>query len=172
MAVGQALIDQGHFGSDKVQERLDEVNEKWDNLVEMMDSRKRRLTEAVDFHQFLTDADDVDTWMLDILRLVSSDDTGKDEANVQVNYPCFFRMRAAAGDIVLEPLIFRKNSKSLVKNSSKFRKIMNIYWKWLFTGKLQGINKFWISMWTVDCFSGVDPNENRIKMQWIGQFIG
>ena len=85
MAVGQALIDQGHFGSDKVQERLDEVNEKWDNLVEMMDSRKRRLTEAVDFHQFLTDADDVDTWMLDILRLVSSDDTGKDEANVQVN---------------------------------------------------------------------------------------
>ena len=79
MAVGQALIDQGHFGSDKVQERLDEVNEKWDNLVEMMDSRKRRLTEAVDFHQFLTDADDVDTWMLDILRLVSSDDTGKDE---------------------------------------------------------------------------------------------
>jgi len=83
MAVGQALIDQGHFGSDKVQERLDEVNEKWDNLVEMMDSRKRRLTEAVDFHQFLTDADDVDTWMLDILRLVSSDDTGKDEANVQ-----------------------------------------------------------------------------------------
>jgi hypothetical protein len=127
MAVGQALIDQGHFGSDKVQERLDEVNEKWDHLVEMMDSRKRRLTEAVDFHQFLTDADDVDTWMLDILRLVSSDDTGKDEANVQVNYPCFFRMRAAAGDIVLEPLIFRKNSKSLVKNSSKFRKIMNIY---------------------------------------------
>merc|ERR1711884_358455 len=83
MAVGQALIDQGHFGSDKVQERLDEVNTNWDNLVEMMDSRKRRLTEAVDFHQFLTDADDVDTWMLDILRLVSSDDTGKDEANVQ-----------------------------------------------------------------------------------------
>ena len=41
------------------------------------------MTEAVDFHQFLTDADDVDTWMLDILRLVSSDDTGKDESNVQ-----------------------------------------------------------------------------------------
>ncbi len=37
----------------------------------------------MDFHQFLTDADDVDTWMLDILRLVSSDDIGKDESNVQ-----------------------------------------------------------------------------------------
>ena len=31
----------------------------------------------------MTDADDVDTWMLDILRLVSSDDIGKDESNVQ-----------------------------------------------------------------------------------------
>ena len=48
-----------------------------------MENRKRRLTEAVDFHQFLTDADDVDTWMLDVLRLVSSDDIGKDESNVQ-----------------------------------------------------------------------------------------
>merc|ERR1712066_1035716 len=83
MAVGQALIDQGHFGSHHVQERLDDVNAKWDHLIDLMDSRKRRLTEAVDFHQFLTDADDVDTWMLDILRLVSSDDTGKDESNVQ-----------------------------------------------------------------------------------------
>ena len=44
-----------------------------------MDARKKRLTDAVDFHQFFTDADDVDNWMLDILKLVSSDDIGQDE---------------------------------------------------------------------------------------------
>ena len=55
----------------------------WDNLTALMRDRKKRLTEAVDFHQFLTDADDVDTWMLDILRLVTTDDIGKDESNVQ-----------------------------------------------------------------------------------------
>ncbi|GBL88287.1 Spectrin beta chain, partial [Araneus ventricosus] len=32
---------------------------------------------------FFADADDVDTWMLDTLRLVSSEDVGRDEANVQ-----------------------------------------------------------------------------------------
>ena len=48
-----------------------------------MDARKKRLTDGVDFHQFFTDADDVDNWMLDILKLVSSDDIGKDEGNVQ-----------------------------------------------------------------------------------------
>ncbi|XP_059087816.1 spectrin beta chain-like isoform X3 [Tigriopus californicus] len=80
---GQDLIDQGHFGADKVQTRIDDVMSMWSQLVDLMDTRKRRLTEAVDFHQFLTDADDVDTYMLDVLRLVSSDDIGKDESNVQ-----------------------------------------------------------------------------------------
>ena len=33
--------------------------------------------------QFFADADDVDAWMIDTLRLVSSEDVGKDEASVQ-----------------------------------------------------------------------------------------
>lgn len=35
------------------------------------------------FKQWFADADDVDIWMLDTLRLVSSEDVGRDEANVQ-----------------------------------------------------------------------------------------
>ncbi len=80
---GRELIEQGHFGADKIQQRIDDVMAMWHDLVDLMDNRKRRLTEAVDFHQFLTDADDVDQYMVDVLRLVSSDDIGKDEANVQ-----------------------------------------------------------------------------------------
>ena len=80
---GDELIQQGHFGSEKIQERIQEVSEMWNQLINLMDERKRRLTDAVDFHQFFTDADDVDNWMLDILKLVSSDDIGKDESNVQ-----------------------------------------------------------------------------------------
>merc|ERR1719288_679659 len=83
LSVGRQLIEQGHFGAKNVQERIGDVMGMWENLIRLMDNRKRRLTEAVDFHQFLTDADDVDTYMLDVLRLVSSDDIGKDEANVQ-----------------------------------------------------------------------------------------
>ncbi|MCP3664832.1 MAG: hypothetical protein GY696_20450 [Gammaproteobacteria bacterium] len=79
---GTDLIEQGHFGAAKIQERIDEVSGRWSELVARMDARKKRLTDGVDFHQFFTDADDVDNWMLDILRLVSSDDIGKDEGNV------------------------------------------------------------------------------------------
>jgi spectrin beta len=38
---------------------------------------------ALFLSQFFADADDVDTWMLDTLRLVSSEDVGRDEASVQ-----------------------------------------------------------------------------------------
>merc|ERR1712142_1327793 len=64
-------------------ERIQDVMNMWTHLIGLMDDRKKRLTDAVDFHQFFTDADDVDNWMLDILKLVSSDDIGKDESNVQ-----------------------------------------------------------------------------------------
>jgi len=80
---GDELIQQGHFGSEKIQERIQDVTDMWTHLISLMDERKKRLTDAVDFHQFFTDADDVDNWMLDILKLVSSDDIGKDESNVQ-----------------------------------------------------------------------------------------
>nr|XP_045601233.1 spectrin beta chain-like isoform X2 [Procambarus clarkii] len=81
--VGEELIVQQHFGSDKIQERIDEIMGMWNSLKEKSATRKKRLTDAVDLHQFYTEADDVDTWMLDILRLVSSEDTGRDEATVQ-----------------------------------------------------------------------------------------
>jgi spectrin beta len=58
---------------------LPQVTGRWSDLIALMDARKKRLTDAVDFHQFFTDADDVDNWMLDILKLVSSDDIGQDE---------------------------------------------------------------------------------------------
>ena len=68
---GTELIEQGHFGAAKIQERIDEVSGRWSELIARMDARKKRLTDGVDFHQFFTDADDVDNWMLDVLRLVS-----------------------------------------------------------------------------------------------------
>ncbi|XP_032787787.2 spectrin beta chain isoform X4 [Daphnia magna] len=81
--VGEELIQQEHFGSEKIQERITEMVDMWNHLCETAAYRRKRLEEAVSYHQFFTDADDVDTWMLDVLRLVSSEDVGRDEANVQ-----------------------------------------------------------------------------------------
>lgn len=77
------ILVKRNLGSEKIQERITEMVEMWNHLCETAAYRRKRLEEAVSYHQFFTDADDVDTWMLDVLRLVSSEDVGRDEANVQ-----------------------------------------------------------------------------------------
>ncbi|XP_071480653.1 spectrin beta chain, non-erythrocytic 1-like [Diadema antillarum] len=81
--VGEDLIAEEHFGAPKIQARITEVKEMWQRLQELAAQRKARLLEAVDLYQFFADADDVDTWMLDTLRLVSSEDVGRDEASAE-----------------------------------------------------------------------------------------
>ncbi|GIY75950.1 spectrin beta chain [Caerostris extrusa] len=78
---GEDLIAANHFSSDSIRERINEIQTMLANLSKLQQQRMKRLTDAVDYHQFFTDADDVDTWMLDTLRLVSSEDIGRDEAN-------------------------------------------------------------------------------------------
>ena len=55
----------------------------WNRLKERAEKRRQQLEQAIGYHQYFTDADDTDTWMLDTLRLVSSDDVGNDEGSVQ-----------------------------------------------------------------------------------------
>lgn len=83
IAVGEELINSGHFGAEHVQQRLDEIRSAWRHLLDFAAYRRKRLEEAVDYHQLFADADDVDIWMLDTLRLVSSEDVGRDEGNAQ-----------------------------------------------------------------------------------------
>lgn len=83
LKTGESLVKENHFGSEGVQNRLNEIEAMWEHLKELQAMRTMRLTEAIDFHQFFTDADDVDAWMFDTFRLVTSEDVGVDEANAQ-----------------------------------------------------------------------------------------
>lgn len=78
---GEDLIKTGHVHSDDIQRRINNVEAAWDQLNELQAIRTMRLNEAIDYHQFFTDADDVDAWMFDTFRLVTSKDVGVDEVN-------------------------------------------------------------------------------------------
>lgn len=80
---GEELVSSGHPRADQVQSRLDNIEAAWERLKELQAIRTMRLSEAIDYHQFFTDADDVDAWMLDTFRLVTSKDVGVDEANAE-----------------------------------------------------------------------------------------
>ncbi|XP_004436699.1 PREDICTED: spectrin beta chain, non-erythrocytic 1 isoform X3 [Ceratotherium simum simum] len=80
---GEDMIAEEHFGSEKIRERIIYIREQWANLEQLSAIRKKRLEEASLLHQFQADADDVDAWMLDILKIVSSNDVGHDEYSTQ-----------------------------------------------------------------------------------------
>ncbi|XP_006021646.1 spectrin beta chain, non-erythrocytic 1 isoform X3 [Alligator sinensis] len=80
---GEDMIAEEHFGSEKIKERIKDIREQWANLEQLSAIRKKRLEEASLLHQFQADADDIDAWMLDILRIVSSNDVGHDEYSTQ-----------------------------------------------------------------------------------------
>jgi spectrin beta len=84
LRIGEDLIQAGHYAAPHIQQRVDDVNASWDRLKELQAMRTMRLTQATDYHQFFTDADDVDVWMLDNMRLVSSDDVGIDESTALI----------------------------------------------------------------------------------------
>ena len=77
------MVQQSHFASKKINDRLDMLKLKWDNLIEMSAQRSHSLNQTHDYYQFFSDADDIDTWMLDMLKLVSSEDIGRDESSAQ-----------------------------------------------------------------------------------------
>ncbi|NXI95732.1 SPTB2 protein, partial [Psophia crepitans] len=80
---GEDMIAEEHFGSEKIRERIKDIREQWANLEQLSAIRKKRLEEASLLHQFQADADDIDAWMLDILKIVSSNDVGHDEYSTQ-----------------------------------------------------------------------------------------
>jgi len=83
LEAGQDLIKAGNTNSDRIEERIRDIQEKWTNLIELATYRKKRLLDSQAFQQFCADADDINTWMVDTLTQVSSEEVGHDEASAQ-----------------------------------------------------------------------------------------
>uniref|UniRef100_A0A673HM00 Spectrin beta chain n=1 Tax=Sinocyclocheilus rhinocerous TaxID=307959 RepID=A0A673HM00_9TELE len=83
IAGGEALVKEGHYGAPEVTERIKDVRAQWSHLEEASQLREQGLIESVAFHQFQTDGNDMEAWILETLRLVSSQEVGHDEFSTQ-----------------------------------------------------------------------------------------
>uniref|UniRef100_A0A671YI99 Spectrin beta chain n=1 Tax=Sparus aurata TaxID=8175 RepID=A0A671YI99_SPAAU len=79
IAAGETLIQEGHFGAPEVTERIQDIRAQWTHLEEVEQSLK----ESVALHQFQTDASDMEAWIMETLRQVSSPEVGHDEFSTQ-----------------------------------------------------------------------------------------
>ena len=51
LASGQDLIDSNHYASDEIEERCEELNGSWEQLMEAAAERKRKLADALESQQ-------------------------------------------------------------------------------------------------------------------------
>ncbi|KAI2810972.1 Spectrin alpha chain, non-erythrocytic 1 [Blomia tropicalis] len=80
---GKELVNNGHYASDHINGRLNEINELWTALSDSSEKKGAKLTEASSQQQFNRNVEDVELWLSEIESQIVSDDTGKDLTSVQ-----------------------------------------------------------------------------------------
>ncbi|XP_054899365.1 spectrin family protein isoform X4 [Poeciliopsis prolifica] len=83
IAAGEALVEEGHFGAPEITERIQDIRGQWAHLEETTKLREQSLKESVALHQFQNDANDMEAWIMETLRQVSSQEVGHDEFSTQ-----------------------------------------------------------------------------------------
>lgn len=86
---GLQLIESKNYGHEQINQKLVNLERKWQDLVDFINNRQKRLHEFNDTKQFFMDSDDVDSYLIELSRMLTqsaSDDSnisGKDEATIQ-----------------------------------------------------------------------------------------
>ena len=75
----QKMVEESHFASDAIKNRLGSLHDHWNALKEKCVQRKADLENSLLVHQFLADASEAESWMGEKVGLASSNDFGKDE---------------------------------------------------------------------------------------------
>ncbi|XP_064138843.1 spectrin alpha chain, erythrocytic 1 [Loxodonta africana] len=80
---GQKMIEDGHYASDEVAALVSEVVSLWEELLEATAQKATQLYEASQQLQFENNAEDLKRWLTEVEQQVTSEDYGKDLADVQ-----------------------------------------------------------------------------------------
>ena len=80
---GQHLISVSQFGAQDIKDRLQQLNDVWEELQEMASSRGRKLDESITYQQFLAKIEEEEAWVSEKQQLLSVPDLGENMAAVQ-----------------------------------------------------------------------------------------
>uniref|UniRef100_T1GCF3 SH3 domain-containing protein n=1 Tax=Megaselia scalaris TaxID=36166 RepID=T1GCF3_MEGSC len=73
------LKDDSQIARDEIRQRINAVQEQWNNLKDKSAQRKQDLEDSLQAHQYFADANEAESWMREKEPIVSGQDYGKDE---------------------------------------------------------------------------------------------
>ncbi|XP_074654192.1 spectrin alpha chain-like [Tubulanus polymorphus] len=80
---GTELIDNQHYATDTIQDRLDEIDSLWKQLLNQSEKKGKKLNEASGQQQYNRNVEDIEIWLSEVEGQLMSEDYGKDLSNVQ-----------------------------------------------------------------------------------------
>ncbi|KOC66045.1 Spectrin alpha chain [Habropoda laboriosa] len=83
VATGQELIESGHYASDRIRTRTDEIMSLWESLTHATEKKGAKLQEASQQQQFNRTVEDIELWLSEVEGQLMSEDYGKDLTSVQ-----------------------------------------------------------------------------------------
>ncbi|XP_011879275.1 PREDICTED: spectrin alpha chain isoform X1 [Vollenhovia emeryi] len=83
VATGQELVESGHYASDRIRTRSDEIVTLWENLTRATEKKGAKLQEASQQQQFNRTVEDIELWLSEVEGQLMSEDYGKDLTSVQ-----------------------------------------------------------------------------------------
>uniref|UniRef100_A0A8C3IK55 Spectrin alpha chain, non-erythrocytic 1 n=1 Tax=Chrysemys picta bellii TaxID=8478 RepID=A0A8C3IK55_CHRPI len=81
---GNHMINEGHFASETIRTRLQELHRLWELLLEKMREKGIKLLQAQKLVQYLRECEDVLDWINDKEAIVTSEELGQDLEHVEV----------------------------------------------------------------------------------------
>ncbi|KAM7448230.1 hypothetical protein ABFA07_003643 [Porites harrisoni] len=95
---GQDLVESGHPESEQVALRIDDLQEKYDNLKKLSDAYKAQLDLSLQAKQYYYDAAEAESWMSEQELNMMGDERGKDEASASAMLKKHETLEAAIAD--------------------------------------------------------------------------
>jgi spectrin alpha len=81
---GQEMMQQGHYASETIRKRLEELHKLWELLLQRLAEKGLKLQQALVLVQFLRSCDEVLLWISDKEAFVTADEFGTDLEHVEV----------------------------------------------------------------------------------------
>lgn len=82
-STGQELVEANHYAAPRIQNRMEEIVQLWETLVQATDKKNSKLQEASQQQQFNRTIEDIELWLSEIEGQLMSEDYGKDLTSVQ-----------------------------------------------------------------------------------------
>lgn len=80
---GRKLIDEGHEDANKFENLIRDLTQKWQELKDAIDNRRKHLIESEKVQQYFFDAQEAESWMSEQELYMMVEDRGKDEISAQ-----------------------------------------------------------------------------------------